>query len=67
MHKGLRVPDLFILAGDSDGKRTSDGFCWPNTHIYTTPTLWPDVNWELVTKAIIDMLEHTKIKNGAVK
>jgi hypothetical protein len=27
MHKGLRVPDLFILAGDSDGKRTSDGFC----------------------------------------
>ncbi len=67
MHKGLRLPDLFILAGDTDGKRTSDGFCGPNTHIYTTPTLWPDVNWELVTKAIIDMLEHTKIKNGAVK
>lgn len=67
MHKGLRLPDLFILAGDSDGKRTSDGFCGPNTHIYATPTLWPDVNWELVTNAIIDMLEHTKIKNGAVK
>jgi hypothetical protein len=25
------------------------------------------VNWELIIKAIIDMLEHTKIKNGAVK
>lgn len=67
MHKGLRLPDLFILAGDSDGKRTSDGFCGPNTHIYTTSTLWPDVNWELITNAIIEMLEHTKIKNGSVK
>ncbi len=67
MHKGLRLPDLFILAGDGDGKRTSDGFCGPNTHIYTTSTLWPDVDWELLTKAIIDMLQHTKIKNGSVK
>lgn len=65
MHKWIKMPDLYLLAWDSDWRRSSDGMYDPNsTHFYSTDTLWPKVDWDLMTKAIIEMLTHSKPKIG---
>jgi undecaprenyl diphosphate synthase len=65
MHKWVKMPDLYLLAWDWDWRRTSDGMYDPNsTHIYPTNTLWPNIDWDLMIKAIIEMLTHSKPKYG---
>jgi len=66
MHKWLDMPNLYFISWAGDGIRTSDGFYDPDaTHIYSTDVLWPNITWEIVRWAIIDMMIKNKVKLGA--
>lgn len=65
MHKWLELPNLYFISWDGDGTRTSDGFYDPNvTHIHSTKVLWPNITCDIMSQAIINVINHQKVKNG---